>query len=102
MADENVTTGSTIKFELDADKDGETWDLTDATVTFYLTDPSGNRAEYAGTIDSAASGLASYTVATSVLNKVGTWKRQWKVVQSTVTLWTTPREFYVSLGAPVS
>lgn len=101
MADE-ITTGSTIKFELDADKDGATWDLTAATVTFYLTDPSGNRAEYAGTIDSASNGLASYTVATSVLDEVGTWTRQWKVVQSSVTLWTTPKEFYVMLGAPVS
>lgn len=98
MADENVTTGSTIKFELDADKDGATWDLTAATVTLYLTDPSGNEASYTATIDSAANGLASYTVGTSVLDERGTWKRQWSVTQGAVTLHTKPKEFYVDQG----
>lgn len=98
MADPKFTTGSTHTFRLEATKDEVTWDITGATVTLRLFDPSGNSADYTATLTTPTSGIADYTVATSVLDEVGNWKRQWKVVQSGVTLWSRKIDFWVEQG----
>lgn len=94
-----LTTGSTHRLQLTATKDGATWDLTNATVSLVLTDPDGTDTTYTATILSAAGGTAYYDLATSILNQAGTWKRVWKVVQSSVTMWSVREKFHVSRGA---
>lgn len=96
--DEPFTTGSTPSFRLVAKRDGEVWDITGATVMLYLTDPAGTEAEYSATLTTPTSGIADYQVATSVLNAVGTWYRQWQVTQSGVVMWSKKRPFHVEQG----
>ena len=96
----NLTTGSTHRLKLAATKDGVTWDLTGATVSLVLTDPDGNEATYSATLSGTPTdGTAYYDLSTSILDQVGTWKRTWKVVQSSVTMWSTQTKFQVSRGA---
>ena len=97
-ATKKITTGSTHTFRLIATKDDTTWDLTGATVTLYLTDPDGVETSYTASLTDEDNGIADYTVATSVLDQVGTWQRQWRVAQSGVDLTYTPKKFGVEEG----
>lgn len=95
----SITKGSTHRFTLNATKDGATWDLTGATVTLVLVDPSGNEINCSATLSAPTSGVAYYDTSTTDLDEVGTWQRVWKIVQSSVTMWSVRTNFHVSRGA---
>ena len=96
MAEPVYVVGNTHKFKLTAQKDGSTWNLTSATVTLQLVNPStGAVSNKAATLDTPASGIASYTTTTSDLGVAGEWKRYWKVVDGSVTLTYGPIYFTV-------
>ena len=100
--DGKITTGSTITFRLSADKDGVDWDLdtpSTATVKLYLADPDGTElAPFTATLTSPDSGIADFTVASTVLNKVGTWLRQWLITQGTIQIPSQKIAFSVAQG----
>lgn len=92
------TTGSTIRLEAVITRDGEVWDLTGATVTLYLIDPSGNKSSHSATIDSATDGEVHYTTSTSDLDEEGEWGRQWRVQQSGSDNTSPVEKFWVAEG----
>ena len=94
-SDQPIVVGDTIDFKLHARKDRATWDLTGATVSLYLKNPSGIvSAALSATITDATAGIADYTTTTE-LDEDGDWVRQWKVVSGAVTLWSEEIEFSV-------
>ena len=104
MAEGKITTGSTVTFRLDADKDDVPWDLDTpsvAVVRLYLTGPEDAEvtgSPFTATNTTPDSGIADYTVATTVLDEPGVWTRQWRVTQGSVDIWGEPIKFHVYLG----
>lgn len=87
--------GDTPRMRMTATKDGTTWDVTGATITFYLKDPDGNVESFAGTIETAASGTFYRDLATTVLDEEGRWAKRFKVEQSGVVAHSDWEEFPV-------
>jgi hypothetical protein len=90
--------GETRRWEINESgvtKDDEIWDLTGATVTLGLRDPSGNVSENSATVDDGPAGLAHYTTLTTDLDEAGWWKRSWKVSKGGVVLESPPISFRV-------
>jgi uncharacterized protein YfaS (alpha-2-macroglobulin family) len=77
---EPITVGSTPTFEAAFTRDGAAWDLTGATVTFYLKKPDGTLLTRTPTITNAVGGIAAYQALTTDLDVKGTWRNAWKVV----------------------
>ncbi len=88
--DQPIVVGDTVDFKLTAKKDSAVWDITGATVTFYLMKPDGTiLSPFTATLSSPTLGIAHYQVATTVLSVAGKWQRQWKVVTSgSVVMWS--------------
>lgn len=88
---EKMTCGSAYLWQLAAlrvDEDtGEeaAWDLTGATVTLYLTSPSGVETSYSATVTGAAAGIASYQGDGTELGEpnlpLAQWRAAWRVRQ---------------------
>src|SRR5262245_22708921 len=78
-------------------KDGATWDLTGATVTLQLKDPSGNvTGPFTATVSSPSGGIAFYDLLTTDLDEAGVWYVKWKVVQGSLSLPSEWIEFRVN------
>jgi hypothetical protein len=83
MAD--LATGATYAFTLNAKKDGVVWDLSAATVKFYLHDPFGNRTgPYTATVTNPTGGVAVYTSLVADIGVAGSWSRSWEVTDGAV------------------
>ena len=95
MSSSVLTLASTYRMKLVATKDGEVWDLTAATVTLLLRDPSGNATTKAASLLVAADGTAYYDTLTTDLDEVGVWSRAWRVVQGSVDVTSVPTLFTV-------
>lgn len=97
MPDTNqpIVEGNTETFSVAATREGEVWDISGGTVTFYLHDPDDNISSFTATIDNGPAGEASYTVADTVLDEPGEWKRQWKISKGGVILRSQQIEFEV-------
>jgi hypothetical protein len=92
-----VIVSDTIDFTLNALKDGVVWDLTGATVSLYLLKPDKvtKVGPFAAALSDAVNGVAHYQVASTVIDRVGTWQRQWRVVLGSVQLWSKLYSFDV-------
>lgn len=90
-----LTQASTYRFKLTATKDGAVWDLTAATVTLLLRDPSGNAGTKSASLLVAADGTAYYDTLTTDLDELGVWSRAWRVVQGSVDVTSEPVFFSV-------
>lgn len=98
MAQDPVTlvAGGCYRFRLTATKDGAAWDLTNATVTLYLKDPTGVVSMHTASVQSpATAGVAYYDNATSDLTLVGDWQKAWSILDGTVVGRTEPEDFCV-------
>lgn len=91
-----VALGSTPRFEVEGRSAGTLWDFTSATATLFLRKPSGQIVSVSGSIESPATGgVAYYDFTTSTVLEVGQWSAWWKIVDSSITMHSTPRGFAV-------
>lgn len=79
----SLTSGSTYLFVLVAKKDGETWDLSNATVQLILRDPSGTQTTKTATVFNGPAGIVRYSSPAADLSTIDTntarWARRWVI-----------------------
>lgn len=84
------------KIQLTVTKNSATYNITGATVTFLYEKPGGTAGTWAATIDTASTGVTSYTTtAAGDLDTVGKWEVQAKVVLGSDTLYSVKESFNV-------
>lgn len=84
------------KIQLTITKDSATYNVNGATITYLYEKPGGTTGTWTATIDTAASGITSYTTTSaSDLDTVGKWEVQAKVVVSGNTLYSVKESFNV-------
>lgn len=91
-----LTPSSTWTFKLTATRDGVAWNLTGATVNFYLRKPDGTLLTKTATVTDAAGGIAEYTALTTDLDVSGSWTRAWQVTSGATVLRSNPIPFVVA------
>jgi hypothetical protein len=90
-----LTVGSQYRFRATITKDGAVWNITGATVTLHLKNPSGTTSIKSASILSATNGQVYYDSAAADLDVAGQWKRSWKISLSGVIDFTAPVQFTV-------
>lgn len=93
---DDFVVGSMHTFQMVHKRTGVITDITGFTITFTLADPDDNEADYTATVTDGPNGEASYTIATSVLDEKGNWKRKWKVEGGGLTFISEWIPFYVN------
>jgi len=85
MAAETFMVGNTKAFTYAPTLDGAVWNLTGATVTFYLLSPTPGAVPISFSATVQPGGLSAvYTCTTSDLSVPGVWYRWWNAVLSGV------------------
>jgi hypothetical protein len=90
-----LVVGGTYRFKHVATKNTVAWNLTDATVTFWLEDPSGTATSHAATITDATGGVAIWDTDTTTLDTAGRWKSAWAIEDGGVEVESEEFEFFV-------
>lgn len=95
-SDQNFQVGGTYTWTLNAQKTGETWNITGATVTISFRKPNDTVAgTFTATLSNPSGGVATYTNSATLLSVPGTWIRQWKVSVGGVVAWSDEEQFEV-------
>ena len=97
----SIIAANTHRFLLDnPKKDGVAWDISGATVTLFLRNPSGTTTSHAAT--AVTSTQAYFDGTTTTLGVGGDWQRWWHVVKSGIDLMYGPINFAVETRPQVS
>lgn len=98
-ADQPLIVGDTVLFGLLVKLNDLAWDITGATVSLYLRDPSGNwSAALSASVVDGPNGQAQYQGSTSLLDEAGPWLRQWKIDDAGNVKYSDQIEFDVEPG----
>ena len=93
---ETIVAETTIRIQvLGMKKDGVVLNLTGATVTLLMRDPSGTLHTKAATITSASDGNVRYDTAVTDIITPGPWRRAWRVQKGNLDLISLPISFTV-------
>lgn len=99
--DQNIVVGNDVSFTLEVKKDGVVWDISSASVLFYLRDPDGNwSTAYTATVTDGPGGVAVYNAAETVIDQEGSWMKQWEITKDDITLRTEAEAFTVEPWQP--